>query len=171
MRLVKIIIIIISVISVIFFATGLFVKESNYASRVTVNQPVEIVFNTFTKQGNSKNWIPELKSTEILEEKLGKTGSTYKMIISNQDQEIEVTKKIMAFVPNEKATYFFDAENLVRTNDYVFIDKNGTTVIELNASCKSKSYIMGCMLPLFKGVLKRQDESHLNSFKNYAEKQ
>lgn len=171
MKTIKIIIGIISLISIIFFATGLVVKETNYASEITVNTSVETVFKAFTKQGNSKNWIPELKSIEILEEKLGKTGSTYTMIIDNQEQEIIVTKKIMAFVPNEKATYFFDAENLLRTNDYIFSEEKGITTIQLKASCKSKSYIMGCMLPFFKGVLTRQDESHLNNFKNFIEKQ
>ena len=80
-----------------------------------------------------------------------------------------MTEKVMAYVPNEKVTLFFDAENMLKTNDYLFSEKNGVTTITLNSSCKSESYIMACMFPYFKSVFKEQDQSYLNNFKAFAE--
>lgn len=171
MKTVKIIIGIISVLSIIFFATGLVVKETTYTAEVAIDKQVEEVFTAFNKKGNIKNWIPEVKSVEVLNENLGKTGNVYKMVVENQGQEITMTEKVMAYVPNEKVTLFFDAENMLKTDDYTFTDKNGTTLLKLKASCQSDSYIMACLFPYFKGTFQTQDQSYLNNFKEFIEKQ
>ncbi len=171
MKTIKIILGIITAITIVFFATGLFVKETNYTAEVVVNKTIEEVFVTFNKQENLKNWIPEIKSFEVINETIGKTGSTYKMVVENQGQEIAMTEKILAYVPNEKVTIFFDAENMLKTDDYVFTENDGKTTIRLNSSCKSDSYIMACMFPYFKGTFKAQDQGYLNNFKDFVEKQ
>jgi uncharacterized membrane protein len=83
MKTVKIILGIISAITLVFFATGLVVKETNYMVQVSVNKPVEEVFLAFNKKGNIKNWIPEVKSVEVLNENIAKTGSTYKVVVKS----------------------------------------------------------------------------------------
>jgi len=169
MKTVKIIIGIISAMSIIFFATGLFVKETNYTAQVSINKPVEEVFTIFNQQENIKNWIPEIQSVEVLNKTIGTTGSSYKMVVENQGQEIVMTQKVMAYIPNEKVTFFIDAENMLKTNDFTFEDKNSITTITLNASCQSESYLMACMFPYFKGTFKAQDQRYLDNFKAYSE--
>ena len=169
MKTVKIILGIITALTLVFFATGLFVKETNYTAQVSVNKSVEEVFETFNNQKNLKNWIPELKSFEAINENPGKTGSTYKMVVENQGQEITMTEKIMAYVPNEKVTIFFDAENMLKTDDYVFTENNGKTTVTLNSSCQSDSYIMACLFPYFKGTFQAQDQRYLDNFKEFIE--
>ncbi len=44
-------------------------------------------------------------------------------MLINQGQEITMTEKVMAYVQNEKVTLFFDAENMLKTDDYVFTEK------------------------------------------------
>jgi uncharacterized membrane protein len=169
MKTVKIVLGIISAITIIFFATGLVIKETNYMAQVSINKPVDEVFLAFNKKENIKNWIPEVKSVEIIQENLGKTGSTYKVVLDNNGEKIVMTEKVMAYVPNEKVTLFFDAENMLKTDDYTFIEKNGKTTIQLNASCQSDSYIIACLFPYFKGTFKNQNQSYLNNFKTFIE--
>lgn len=170
MKIVKIILGIISAISLVFFATGLFVKQTDYIAQVSINKPLTEVFETFNNSGNIKKWIPEIKSIEVLNENIGKTGSNYKIIIDNQGQEITMTQKVLAYVPNEKVTLFFDAENMLKTDDYIFTEKKGVTTVTLNASCQSDSYMMACMFPYFKGTFQKQDQSYLDNFKAFMEK-
>ena len=170
MKTIKIILAIISAISVVFFATGLFVKQTDYTAQVSVNKSLTEVFETFNTSEKIKNWIPEIKSLEVLNENIGKTGSSYKIIIDTQDQEITMTQKVLAYEPNEKVTLFFDAENMLKTDDYIFTEKNGVTTITLNASCQSESYMMACMFPYFKSTFKDQDQTYLNNFKAFVEK-
>ncbi|SDU03694.1 hypothetical protein SAMN04487762_1428 [Polaribacter sp. Hel1_33_78] len=170
MKTIKIILGIITAVIVVFLATGLFIKETTYTTQVTVNKSIEDVFQIFNNSENIKNWIPEIKSFTIIKENVGKTGSLYKMVVDNQGQEITMTQKIIAYVPNEKVTLFFDAENMLKRDDYIFTKKGGFTYITLNSSCRSESYLMACMFPYFKGTFKKQDQTYLNNFKTFAEK-
>ena len=171
MKVIKIILGIIIAFSLAFFATGLIVKETTYTAEVSLKKPVKEVFKEFNDAGNIKNWIPEIQSVEAVNKNPGITGNVYNIVVLNQGQEIAMTEKIMAYVPNEKVTLFFDAENMLKKDDYLFTEENGKTVITLNARCQSESYIMACMFPLFKGTFQEQDQSYLNNFKSFVEKQ
>ena len=107
MKAIKIILIIITIIAVVFFATGLIVKEVNYSVEIEIDKPIEEVFSVFTAPETLKKWMPEIKSFEPIDEKEGKVGSTYKMVIDNQGQEMEMTEKIIAYIPNQKMTFQF----------------------------------------------------------------
>ena len=80
-----------------------------------------------------------------------------------------MTQKVMAYVPNEKVTLFFDAENMLKKDDYTFAENDGITTINLNSACNSKSYIMSCMLPFFADKLEAQSQLYLDNFKTYIE--
>ena len=170
MKTIKIILGIITFFVVGFLLTGLLVKETSYSAEVSVNKPITEVFKTFNNSGNIKKWIPEIKSFEVVNNNPGKIGSVYKIVIDANGQEITMTEKVKAYVENEKVTLFFDAENMLKTDDYIFTENNGITTITLNASCQSDSYIMACLFPYFKGTFKEQDQTYLNNFKEFIEK-
>ena len=169
MKTIKVILIIIIILTVAFLVTGLVVKETTYQASVTIDKPISEVFNEFNISENTKNWIPEIISIETVNENLGKTGSVYNIVIENQNQEIMMTQRVIAYVPNEKVTYYFDAENMLKKDDYVFFEKDGATVITLKSACNSKTYIMSCMIPYFKGKLEDQSQLYLDNFKEFIE--
>ena len=169
MKTVKVILTIIVILTLAFFATGIIVKETTYQATVSIKKPIEVVFAEFNTPENTKNWIPEIKKFEVVNENYGKTGSVYDIVVENQDQEIKMTQKVMAYVPNEKVTLFFDAENMLKKDDYTFSENDGITTINLNSACNSKSYIMSCMLPYFSDKLEAQSQLYLNNFKTYIE--
>jgi hypothetical protein len=169
MKTIKVILIIISTLVVAFLATGLLVQQTNYSATVSINKPVDEVFNDFMQIDSVKNWIPDIKSVKPVNINPGITGSVYDVVVLNQGQEIAMTEKIMAYVLNEKVTLFYDAENMLKKDDYLFSEENGITTITLNAACQSESFIMACMFPYFRGTFQAQDQSYLNNFKKFLE--
>ena len=169
MKTIKVILIIISTLVVAFLATGLLVQQTNYSATVSINKPVDEVFNDFMQIDSVKNWIPDIKSVKPVHINPGITGSVYDVVVLNQGQEIAMTEKIMAYVLNEKVTLFYDAENMLKKDDYLFSEENGITTITLNAACQSESFIMACMFPYFRGTFQAQDQSYLNNFKTFLE--
>lgn len=169
MKTIKIILGIIIVVVVVFFATGLLVKETNYTAQVVVKKPIDDVFKTFNTIENRKQWIPEIQSVNSVTENFGKTGSEYTIIIKNNEQNVTISEKIIAYVPNEKLTLFYNAESMMKTNDYLFSEKNGVTTITLNATCRADSYLLACVFPYFKGTFKNQDQTYLTNFKAFIE--
>ena len=171
MKTVKITLYTIIVLSVVFFGTGLIIKETNYETKVEINKPLSETFTLFNKISNMTEWIPEIQSIEVVNEKPGKIGSTYKVTVENAGQEIVMQQKVLAYVENEKVTLYFDAENMLKTDDYIFTTEGNTTVVTHQSKCTSESYITSCIFPYFKGRLKKIDQGYLNNFKAFAEKQ
>lgn len=171
MKKIKIILAVISTIVLVFFLTGLVVKETNYTVQVSIKKPRNEVFTIFNTTGNLKKWIPEIKSIDTLKFNEGKIGSVFEMVVENNGEEITMTEKILAYIPNKKITLFFDAENMLKTDDYIFEENESITVVTLNATCRSDSYIMACVFPYFKSIFKEQDQTYLNNFKAYVNQQ
>ena len=169
MKTIKVILIIISTLVVAFLATGLLVQQTNYSATVSIDKPIDEVFSNFMQIDSVKNWIPDIKSVKPVHINPGITGSVYDVVVLNQGQEIVMTEKIMAYVLNEKVTLFYDAENMLKKDDYLFSEENGITTITLNAACQSESFIMACMFPYFRGTFQAQDQSYLNNFKKFLE--
>ena len=169
MKTIKVILIIISILVVAFLATGLLVQQTNYSATVSIDKPIDEVFSNFIQIDSVKNWIPDIKSVKPVNINPGITGSVYDVVVLNQGQEIVMTEKIMAYVLNEKVTLFYDSENMLKKDDYLFSEENGITTITLNAACQSESFIMACMFPYFRGTFQAQDQSYLNNFKTFLE--
>lgn len=171
MKKVKIILGIVTAMVVVFFSTGLFVKETAYSTQTLIKKPVADVFAILNDANVLKEWIPELQSVEVVEEKPGKIGSTHKMLVSNQGQTVSMTRKVLAYVENKKVTYFFRTNDLLKTDEYKFTATGDFTKIVKKTSSKSTSYLMSCVFPYFKGKLKEIDQNYLNQFKTFAEKE
>ncbi len=169
MKTIKIILIIITIIAVAFFATGLIVKEVNYSVEIEIDKPVEEVFALFTAPETLQKWMPEIKTFETIDEKEGKVGSTYKMVVDNQGQEMVMFEKILAYIPNQKMTFEFNSDQMLKTDDFNFVANGNKTKLIQNCSVNSKSYITACLFPYFKGTFANASLEYMNRFKKIAE--
>ncbi|MFY0629276.1 MAG: SRPBCC family protein [Flavobacteriaceae bacterium] len=170
MKAVKIIVTFLVILTVIFFGTGLVIKESSYSVEISINKSLEETFASFNDVSTIKEWIPQYKSIEIVDKKAGVTGSVYNIVVEHNKQEVIVKERIMGYVENEKVTLFFDREGVEEIDDYTFKRDGSKTIITLNSNYQAKSYILGCVLPYFKGTFKEVDVEALNNFKAFIEK-
>ena len=170
MKTVKIIMTFLIILTVLFFGTGLVVKESSYSAIVTINKPLEETFKMFNDTTTITKWNPEYTSIEVVDSKSGVTGSVYNIIIKHNEETVIVKEKVLAYVKNEKVTLVFDREGVMERDDYTFTSDGSSTIITLNASYHAKSYILGCVLPYFESSFKEIDEVALANFKTFAEK-
>ncbi|WP_347174775.1 SRPBCC family protein [Polaribacter uvawellassae] len=171
MKGVKIILGIITALVIVFFSTGLIIKETTYQVKVEIDKPLDTVFSVFNNQELMTEWLKDVKSITPINVKPGIVGSEYKMVVENQGKEMEMNEKVMAFIPNKKVTLFFDADDMLKTDDYNFSFSEGKTTIVKDVICKSESYLMSCLFPYFKGTFTDIDQKYLEDFKIYIEKQ
>ena len=169
MKTIKIILGIITTLILTFFLTGLVVGEVVYTNEVKINKPVKEVFADFQNVDLMKQWMPEVKSIEILEEKPNKVGSTYRVVVDNQGRKVTMTEEILAFEANKRITFHFDAESILKIDDYVFSSEGNSTKIKQTTTCTSESYIMSCLLPYFKSKPKNISQQYLEQFKKVSE--
>ena len=171
MKGIKIILGIVTILVIVFFSTGLIVKETTYQVKVEINKPLQTVFSVFNNQELMKEWLTDVKSVTPINVKPGIVGSEYKMIVENQGKEMVMNEKVIAFIPNKKVTLFFDADDMLKTDDYRFSFSEDKTTIVKEVVCKSDSYLMSCVFPYFKGMFIEIDQKYLDNFKAYIEKQ
>ena len=155
---------------IVFFATGLVVKETKYQVSTTINKPVEEVFEVFNDQSKLREWIPSVKTFEAIEEKEGKVGSTYRMVVDNQGEDFEMIERITAYEENKRVGLEFDAQGMLKTDEIVFTSEGTSTTITNNASSKGTDYFHKCLLPYFKSAMIKTDQSSLDNFKAMMEK-
>jgi len=169
MKTVKIIITLLIILTVLFFGTGLIIKESSYTSRIIINEPLEKTFSTFTDLSAKTQWNPEYNAIEVIELKPGITGSIYNIKVLHNNQTTIIREKVLAYVKNEKITLFIDKDGVVERDDYTFSSDGSQTVINLSSSYQAKSYLLSCVLPFYKFKFKKIDEVFLNNFKRFLE--
>ena len=169
MKAIKVILIIISIVSVGFFSTGLIMPEIKYETSIEINKNMDEVFLSFADVKNSMDWVPGLKSVGIRKEVPNKIGSVYELIAIDKGAEITIVQKITAFKKNESIGISFRANEMNKLNLFKFEVRGNTTVITLDATCRSDSYMLSCIFPYFKGFFKDQDDVYLQNFKSYIE--
>lgn len=170
MKAVKIVLGVVTSLIIVFLLTGLIVTDVKYTAEIEIDKPIEKVFEDFQNVELMKKWLPEIKSIEPIEVKEGVIGSTYKMVVTNRGQEIVMIEKITDYIQNKKMTFQFDSDQMIKIDDYNFIANGDTTKMVQNCTVNSKSYMMGCLFPYFKGSLKDLSLSYMNRFKNEVEK-
>ncbi|MDG1423289.1 MAG: SRPBCC family protein, partial [Flavobacteriaceae bacterium] len=158
MKTVKIIITLLIILTVLFFGTGLIIKESSYTSKIIINEPLEKTFSTFTDLSAKTQWNPEYNAIEVIELKPGITGSIYNIKVLHNNQITIIREKVLAYVKNEKITLFIDKDGVVERDDYTFSSDGSQTVINLSSSYQAKSYLLSCVLPFYKFKFKKIDE-------------
>ena len=169
MKTVKIVITFLIILTVLFFGTGLIIKESSYTSKIIINEPLEKTFSTFTDLSAKTQWNPEYNAIEVIELKPGITGSIYNIKVLHNNQTTIIREKVLAYVKNEKITLFIDKDGVVERDDYTFSSDGSQTVINLSSSYQAKSYLLSCVLPFYKFKFKKIDEVFLNNFKRFLE--
>lgn len=169
MKAIKVILIIISIVSVGFFSTGLIMPEIKYQTRIEINKNIDGVFQSFSDIKNSKDWVPGLKSVGVRKEVPNKIGSVYELIAMDKGADITIVQKITAFKKNESIGISFRANDMNKLNLFSFESNGDKTLLTLEATCKSDSYMLSCIFPYFKGFFKEQDDVYLQNFKSYIE--
>lgn len=170
MKALKFILIILAVLTIGFFATGLIVPETRYKTSIQIDKGIDEVFLAFTDIEASKDWVPQLKTVAVRNQLPEKKGSIYELEFSDDNSNaISVTQKIIEFEENRKVGISFRANKMDKINLFEFTLVDGKTRITLHGSCKSDSYILICIFPYFKGLFEEQDQLYLQSFKSYVE--
>lgn len=171
MKAIKIILGIILVLTIAFFSAGLVFKENEYSIDITIEKPLDKVFDQFHDIDFLKKWKPEIISVDTTYYNPQFTGSQFALMVNNNGEEIKMSQKILAFIPNEKITFYYDAENMLKTDQFLFSSNGSATNLTLKSSFKSEdSYLLSCVFPFLKETLKDIDLQYLENFKNLIEK-
>lgn len=170
MKTVKIILGVIIALSLVFFSIGIIKGEVVYTTEVKIEKPVEEVFEYFSDLQKMHEWIPEVQKVEAIHVDLAVVNSKYKVTIAQGKETVEMKQKITAYVPNEKMTFDFDSDQMLKTDAFTFVKDGDATIIKQTSSIRAKSYITSCLFPIFSGTFKEISHKYLMQLKDKLEK-
>ena len=140
-----------------------------YSTEIEINLPVAKVIELFDDPENLKHWQPGLKSFEHISGVPGQVGAKSKLLFQMGKREMEMIETItVRNLPQEfSGTYEVDGVFNIVKNYFVPIDENRTKYIsEQEFQFKGFMKIMGWLMP---GMFKKQSQTFLENFKNFAE--
>lgn len=153
-----------------FLSLGLFYPSVTYQTEGKINRPVEEVFAFYNDVDKLQEWIPEIKSIEKLKLTPEKVGSEYRMVVLNNGQKTEMLQTITDYELNKKVVAHFDAGMMQKDDAYLFVEKDGETIIHGNHIVEGDSYYSRCVFVLFKGPFQSIDQGYMDNFIAWASK-
>ena len=136
---------------------------------VTVNSPVEKVWDIFMNPDHLKHWLSGFVSIEHLDGSIDKKGSSSKMKFIERGKELEVIEKVLFINPMQQYSFDMQHETLNTLTDVRFISIGQVTEIIQAVQFTPKGIFMKLMTPLMKGEMKKRMTNDLKNLKEFIE--
>lgn len=136
---------------------------------ITINQPVETVWEKLMNPDNLKFWLTGFISAEHLSGVYGKTGAVCKLRFKERGKEMEVIETATAVKPNQHYSFNMAASGFDAVTDIRLISFGSRTELIQTVQVFPKQFFMKLMMPLIRGAMKKRTEDELIRFKNFVE--
>ena len=137
---------------------------------VTVNAPVDKVWDVFMNSDHLKHWLTGFVSSEHLTGSIGEAGSTSKLTLLERGKELEVVEKVLHVVPQQQYSFNMQHKSLNSLIDVRFISVGQLTEIIQAVQYSPKGIFMKLMMPLMKGQMKKRMATDLQKLKVFIER-
>ena len=136
---------------------------------ITINQPVEMVWDKLMDPDNLKFWLTGFVSVEHISGDYGKTGGVSKLKFLERGKEMEVTETAVLVKPNQQYTFNMASTPFDVATDIRLISFGSRTEMIQTVQFFPKQFLMKLLMPLMKSAMKKRMENELIRFKNFVE--
>ena len=136
---------------------------------VTINQPVETVWEKLMNPDNLKFWLTGFISAEHISGELGKPGAISKLKFKERAKEMDVTETVTAITPNQQYSFTMASTAFTAETDIRLISFGSRTEMIQTVQFFPQQFFMKLLMPLIKGAMKKRMENELIRFKNFVE--
>ena len=136
---------------------------------ITINKPVEAVWDKLMNPDNLKFWLTGFVSIEHVSGELGKPGSISRLKFMERGKEMDVTETAVAIKPNRQYTFNMTGTAFDTATDIRLISFGSRTEMIQTVQFIPKQFFMKLMILLLKGAMKKRMENELIRFKNFVE--
>jgi len=136
---------------------------------ITINQPVELVWDKLMNPDNLKFWLTGFVSAEHVSGESGKPGAISKLKFKERGKEMEITETVTSIKPNQQYSFTMTSTAFNADTDIRLISFGSRTEMIQTVQFFPKQFFMKLFMPLIKGAMKKRTESELIRFKNFVE--
>ncbi len=153
------------ILFILFIITGFVFGDIKYSSQITINQPVENVWNIFLDDSQQEHWVHNFESIKTIEGSNEVPGSKFQLTVVDGGEEYVLIKTVKTVKRYE--FYAFQYDNNVLTNNQEFLFKatpEGTQIVA-NEHITGKGMLMKSIFVFMKGMFKSESQKSLDRLK------
>ena len=136
---------------------------------ITINKPVEKVWELFMDPDSLKHWLTGFVSAEHITGRVGETGSVSKLKFMERGKLVEVKETVTAATPNQQYSFEMEHNSFQVKTDIRLVSFGNRTEFIQTVQFYPKGLIMKLIMPMMKGVMKKQMANELLKLKNFIE--
>lgn len=114
------------------FLIGLISSKANYENNITINAPVEEVWEVFTDPGKLDQWLYGVTEVEKLQGEPLSPGSKFRLIFDIDGNQFAITEEVTGFEPTYLFAFNMESTTLNSEVDITFSPIDSVTT-QLNA--------------------------------------
>ena len=142
---------------------------------VEIDAPVDKTFEIFNDPTHMKTWMKtdqmQFKNIELTSGTHQETGATYRVVMLENNRELEMTETLTAFEPNQRVAFTLKDEFADFNLDISFEEKEGKTIVtEVNTQGKELPSWSKVMVFTFSGLIEEEKQLMYNNLKELVEK-
>ena len=135
---------------------------------ITIDQPVEAVWDTLMNPDNLKFWLTGFVSVEHISGNYGGTGSVSKLKFLERGKEMELTETAVLVKPNQQYTFNMTGTAFNADTDIRLISFGSRTEMIQTVQFFPKQFLMKLLMPLIKGAMKKKDGKRIDPFQKFC---
>ena len=170
MKALKIILGILLIVVLAFFAVGLFASEVTYQNTVTIDRSPEQVWEVFHQSEKLGSWLDGFERIENLSGNKLEVGSRWKLFFDQDGEKIEIVEQVTAVKTNE--LYAFDLETdpfLGATEILLEPLEAGQTRLTAKTRINGRNLFWRSLMRLSKGYMIDQSQQSYDKLKQVVE--
>lgn len=171
MKVLKYGFIFIGTLFMVLVAIGIFKRNFESNSSITIDAPVEQVFAVYNNPLLLNHWIAEFHSIENVSGSLNEVGSQWQMNYqSAEGTPITMQHTLTSYTANQQVGYDYSNEWLTGTTQVIFEGSdNKSTIVTMNQKYSGKGIVQNAILFLIQGSIEEVNQSNLEQLKKLIE--
>lgn len=138
--------------------------------KLTINAPVDVVFDTISDINNFKKAVPNVIDAEIISEIKSGVGTRFRETRMIQGKEATTEIEVTEFTDNESIRMVADAGGTIWDSFFAVTRHGDKTTLELTMDARPYKFSARLVTPMLKNMLQKAVEKDMNAVKTYCEK-
>jgi hypothetical protein len=168
-KFIKYTVIIVLLITVVFFSLGFFVPELNMKNTVEVRSPIGHSFAVFENVNKMKDWMPGFKSIELTGGLPFMPNSTYKLVTEENGRRMEMKETLIALQTNEIFSFTLENDQIYSEVQVHFSGGPDKTIISAETKIRGQNMFWRSMLVFAKGTIMEKQQQMYEAMKKVIE--
>lgn len=170
MKALKVIGGILLLIIIAFFLIGVINPTTTYENSITINKPVEQVWNVFTDPETMDQWLVGMQSIETLEGEPMEEGSRYRLTFDMEGEQVDIIEEVTKVSKNELFAFTLESDPLTSEVEIQFIPVDSTvTRIQASTLSEGNGMLWKPIITLSGSVMQQQSQLSYDKLKQLVE--